>query len=88
MSDYHDYNENLVFDPKMTWEEFVEKYGDDEYDMFVMRIGENKHLSFWKDGQVVITYSYMGYGSRIILAENRTPEEMEAIIEALRGERG
>jgi hypothetical protein len=70
----------------MTWEEFVKKYGDeDDNDMLIKKIGEDKYISFYQDGQIIIMYLYKGYESRFILAENRTPSQMEAIIEALRG---
>lgn len=79
-----DYEDNLAFEPKMTWEELVKKYGcEDDADFFFMSMGENKYFSFYNDGQVVVMYTHMGYESRIILAENRTPEQMKTIIEAL-----
>ena len=81
-----DYKDDLVFEPKMTWEELVEKYGcEGDEDLFFKSIDGNNCISFWKDGQIVIIYSYNGYESRIILAENKTPEQMKTIIEALWG---
>lgn len=81
-----DYKENLVFEPKMTWEELVKKYGcEDDDDFFFKSMGGDKYFSFYKDGQIVVMYTYNGYESRIILAENKTPEQMKTIIEALWG---
>ena len=39
MNNEPDYNESLVFEPKMTWDEFVKKYGDeDDNDMLIKKI--------------------------------------------------
>lgn len=85
MSDYHDYNENLAFEPKLTWEEFVEKYGDGDDDFVRIKTNSYTTVSFWKDGELSVSLSERGASARICIAENRTPAQMEAIIEALRG---
>lgn len=85
MSDYHDYNEDLVFEPKMTWEEFVEKYGDGDDDVVYIKTNSYTTVSFWKDGDISVSLLERGVSARICIVENRTPEQMKTIIEALRG---
>lgn len=80
MSDYENYD-NLAFEPKMTWEELKEfaskneTYKEHPNDNFFML---GRDLYFYKNG-AVSTCDY-------VLAENRTPEQMKAIIENLFGE--
>ena len=85
MSDYHDYNENLAFEPKMTWEELVEKYGDGDDDVVSIKTNSYTTVSFWKDGDISVSLLERGVSARICIAENKAPEQMKTIIQALWG---
>ena len=80
-----DYKDDLVFEPKMTWEEFVEKYGDGDDDVVYIKTNSYTTVSFWKDGDISVSLLERGVSARICIVENRTPEQMKTIIEALWG---
>ena len=42
-------------------------------------------MSFWKDGDISVSLLERGVSARICIAENKAPEQMKTIIEALWG---
>lgn len=83
MSDYDNYDECLAFEPELTWEEFCEwakekKYqADFKLDAIVLR----NVVALTMAGDVLINAKTC----LVQIADNRTPEQMKTIIEALRG---
>lgn len=76
-----DYKENLVFEPKLTFEHLCEWAGDRAElgyfkSWFDMEYNDAR-FTFYNSGDVVV--------NGITIAENKTPEQMKTIIEALCG---
>lgn len=89
MSDYENYD-NLAFEPELTWDELCEYakikglrvWGN----LVSKHIPQKGDIIIHKTGKVAWT-NYIGSNNYIIeFAENRTYEQMKAIIEALWGE--
>lgn len=82
-----DYENNLYFEPEMTWEDLCKWVGKNpQYDLELSE--DNDTLSIWNvDGIIefheggVITADYDG-----TLAKDRTPKQMKTIIENMLGE--
>jgi hypothetical protein len=83
-----DYKDNLVFEPKLTWEELCDKYNNDDNDNFSIHkyLSREVRMSFWHDGDVYIHYGNGSVETGFRIAENKTPAQMQAIITALWGE--
>lgn len=81
MNNEPDYKDNLVFEPKMTWEEFCQYVKEnvicEETDIAVRVSFWAGSLVFYKNGKIKDTEGYK-------LAEDRTYEQMKTIFEALR----
>lgn len=82
MNNQPDYKDNLVFEPKMTWEELCEQYKDKiELGYFKSWFDidyNDARVTFYNSGDIVV--------NGVTIAELRTPEQMKTIIEALWGE--
>lgn len=75
-----DYNDNLVFEPEMTWEEFVAIYDKEKTlheDMIMVSFADTL-LEFRKDGRIKNEEGY-------VLAYNFSYKQMEQVIKALKG---
>lgn len=83
MDNTPDYNDNLAFKPELTWEELCEwakekKYqADFKLDAIVLR----NVVALTMAGDVLINAKTC----LVQIADNRTPEQMKTIIEALWG---
>lgn len=77
MSDYHDYNEDLAFEPKMTWEE-LKGYAK-QNKLYRPHVTRDDFFI----GSMFFRYNGEIRANGIIIAENKTPEQMKTIIEAL-----
>ena len=84
-----DYGDNLVFEPEMTWEELVEwvKKSVDKDNICIHNEGgyineeiQIEKFIFTRTG--CIYFENFDYEDEIVF-ENRTPENMQAIIKAL-----
>ena len=88
MSDYHDYNEDLVFEPKMTWEELCE-WIRKEFSQKLIDSGETLNMYsrdfFFINNMMFVSCGNILTDGRRYIAENKTPEQMKTIIEALWG---
>lgn len=81
MNNTPDYDNNLAFEPELTWEELCEWAGDRAElgyfkSWFDMEYNDAR-FTFYNSGDVVV--------NGITIAELRTPEQMKTIIEALWG---
>lgn len=81
MNNTPDYDNNLAFEPELTWEELCEWVGDSAelgYFKSWFDISYNDSgFTFYNSGDVCV--------NGITIAELRTPAEMKTIIEALWG---
>lgn len=75
-----DYDENLAFEPEMTWEEFVSIYDKEETldEDGIMISFADTLLEFRKDGRIKDGEGY-------VLAYNFSYKQMEQVIKALKG---
>lgn len=75
-----DYNDNLVFEPEMTWEEFVSIYDKEKtlYEDMIMVSFADTLLEFCKDGRIKNEEGY-------VLAYNFSYKQMGQVIKALKG---
>ena len=75
-----DYNENLVFEPEMTWEELC-KWVKDNYDETIIIMNPELinigYVQFRKTGEIIHDF--------VVINNHRTYEQMKTIIEALWG---
>lgn len=70
---------------KMTWTQFEDKYGDGDGGSVHIFLDDNSMVCFWQDGDIVVTMQSGGISCRIVVAKNRTPEQMEKFLLAIRG---
>lgn len=69
----------------MTWEELCEKakeMGHEVYDFWILDTKEG--LDYYKDGTINLHFEWSERDSLICFAKDRTPDQMYAIMEALR----
>lgn len=87
MNNTPDYKEDLAFKPELTWEELCDKYNSDDNDDFLINkyLSKEVRMSFWRDGDLFIHYGNGSIETGFRIAENKTPAQMKAIIEALWG---
>ena len=87
MNNEPDYKDNLVFEPKLTWEELCEWVRSiatkliekgETLSMYSEDFFLINNLCFCKCGNILTN-------ERFYIAENKTPEQMKTIIEALWG---
>ena len=75
-----DYKDDLVFEPKMTWEELCE-WAKDNYDEAIIIMNPELinigYVQFRKTGEIIHDF--------VIINNHRTYEQMKTIIEALWG---
>ena len=86
-----DYNDNLAFEPEMTWEDLIEwvRKCREEYNDFNVYICDEdiyaKNLTFCSDGHIYVDESCLGDEITVIpcVTSERTPRQMQTIIKAL-----
>jgi hypothetical protein len=68
----------------MIWDDLLEKYNAPETDDGIkVRIDDDRYLQFTSWGNVEVIKQGPDYDSVIVLADDRTPDEMDTIITAL-----
>jgi hypothetical protein len=67
----------------MVWQEFMEKYGKSNMDVnfMVVPLSEGQSLYCWQDGTVWLNASKYGSDIRVTVAENRTCNQMDKLIQ-------
>lgn len=81
---------NIVKGKEMTWEELKEKVNElknievmADYDTYILISQQgNYYIKFSKNGEISVVYDWDV--DDLLIAENRTPDQMYAIMEALK----
>jgi hypothetical protein len=81
---------NLELRP-LTWDDLLNNYKSMawkfEDDVMMFEISTDRVLTVWKDGRVTVSYYANLAETRMVIGENKTPEQMELIIRGLIGGR-
>lgn len=91
MNNEPNYKDNLAFKPAMTWQDlytYAHNFNQSGYeDEICISTTDKTKISFWRNGKISVTNKTSDYTfMKMLIAENRTYEQMKNIIDNLYGE--